>query len=52
MAKAIEIFEVTLTTPDSPFDRYLKGNRKALSAKEKRVLQFFWTRAALPAARG
>jgi len=35
MAKAIEIFEATLLTPDSPFDRYLKGNRKALSLKEE-----------------
>jgi cytochrome c peroxidase len=41
MAKAIEVFEATLLTPDSPFDRYLKGNRKALSIKEEEGLALF-----------
>lgn len=31
-AKAIASFERTLITPNSPFDKYKKGNKKALSA--------------------
>ncbi|HHM04975.1 MAG TPA: cytochrome-c peroxidase [Gammaproteobacteria bacterium] len=31
LAKAIAAYERTLITPDSPFDRYLKGDKKALS---------------------
>lgn len=41
MAKAIEVFEATLLTPDSPFDRYLKGNSKALNTTEKKGLALF-----------
>jgi len=41
MARAIEAFEATLLTPDSPFDRYLKGDRKALTATEKAGLKLF-----------
>ncbi|MDD2898218.1 MAG: cytochrome-c peroxidase [Desulfuromonadaceae bacterium] len=41
MAKAIEVFEATLITPDSRFDSYLKGNRKALAAKEREGLKLF-----------
>ncbi|MBT0665905.1 cytochrome-c peroxidase [Geobacter pelophilus] len=41
MARAIEVFEATLITPDSRFDRYLKGDRKALSAKEHDGLKLF-----------
>jgi cytochrome c peroxidase len=41
MARAIEAFEATLLTPDAPFDRYLKGDRKALSAKEAKGLALF-----------
>jgi cytochrome c peroxidase len=41
MAKSIEVFEATLLTPNSPFDRYLKGNRKALNAKEETGLRIF-----------
>ncbi len=32
VAMAIATYERTLTTPDSPFDLYMKGNKKALSA--------------------
>lgn len=32
LAKAIAAYERTLITPDSPFDRYLKGDKKAISA--------------------
>lgn len=41
MAKAIEAFEATLLTPASPFDRYLKGKRQALTVKEENGLGLF-----------
>lgn len=41
MARAIEAFEATLLTPDSPFDKYLKGDTNALNAKEKEGLKLF-----------
>jgi len=41
MARAIEVFEATLITPDAPFDRYLRGDRKALSDKERKGLRLF-----------
>lgn len=41
MARAIEVFEATLLTPDSPFDKYLKGDGKALNATEIEGLTLF-----------
>ncbi|QLF94048.1 cytochrome-c peroxidase [Pseudomonas sp. ABC1] len=41
MAYALEAFEVSLTTPNSPFDRYLKGEDKALDAQQKQGLALF-----------
>ncbi len=41
MAKAIEVFEATLLTPDSRFDKYLKGDKNALSKTEKTGLGLF-----------
>lgn len=41
MAKAIEVFEATLNTPDAPFDLYLKGNRKAIDTKQAKGLELF-----------
>ena len=41
MAKAIEAFEATLLTPNSPFDNYLKGDSRALTAVEKEGLRIF-----------
>jgi cytochrome c peroxidase len=41
MAEAIEVFESTLLTPDSPFDKYLKGDDKALKTVEKEGLKLF-----------
>mgnify|MGYP003584777485 CR=1 FL=1 len=35
MARAIEVFEATLITPDARFDTFLKGDAKALSDVEK-----------------
>ena len=41
MAEAIEAFEATLLTPDSPFDRYLEGNKDALNEAQKEGLKIF-----------
>ncbi|MCM0080331.1 cytochrome-c peroxidase [Geomonas sp. Red32] len=41
VARAIEAFEATLITPGAPFDRYLKGDQKALTASEKSGLKLF-----------
>ena len=41
MAKAIEAFEATLITPDSRFDQYLRGDKKALNDLEKKGLALF-----------
>jgi len=41
MAEAIEAFEATLITPDSRFDKYLKGDGKALNVTEKEGLKLF-----------
>ncbi|WP_432322231.1 cytochrome c peroxidase [Yersinia enterocolitica] len=38
---AIAEFEKTLTTPNSPFDRYLKGDADALTASQKNGLALF-----------
>lgn len=39
IAKAIAAFERTLVTPNSAFDRYVKGDKKALSASAKRGME-------------
>jgi cytochrome c peroxidase len=44
VARAIEVFEATLLTPDAPFDRYLKGNRSALTAAEEAGLALFMSK--------
>jgi len=41
MARAIEAFEATLTSPGSRFDQYLEGAATALTAEEKEGLQLF-----------
>ncbi|OMQ27040.1 cytochrome-c peroxidase [Serratia oryzae] len=38
---AIAEFEKTLITPNSPFDRYLKGDESALTAQQKHGYQLF-----------
>ena len=40
---AIATFERTLTTPDGPFDRYLRGDDNAISAKAKYGMELFQT---------
>jgi len=41
VVRAIEVFEATLITPDSPFDRYLWGDPTALSPPERAGLVLF-----------
>ncbi len=41
MARAIEAFEATLVTPNSPFDLYLKGDDAALTEDQKAGLALF-----------
>lgn len=41
IGKAIAAFERTIVTADSPFDRYAKGDRSALSASARRGLDLF-----------
>lgn len=41
IAKAIAAYERTLVTPNSAFDRYIKGDKKALSDQAKRGMQRF-----------
>lgn len=42
-AKAIAAFERTLITPNSPYDRFVRGNKKALSAEARRGLELVQT---------
>ena len=41
IGKAIAVFEATLITPDAPFDRWLKGDDKALTEEQKEGLKIF-----------
>jgi cytochrome c peroxidase len=41
VARAIEVFEATLLTPDAPFDRYLKGEGAALTPTQEEGLALF-----------
>jgi cytochrome c peroxidase len=41
VSKAIEAFEVTLTTPGARFDKFLQGGANALNAQEKKGLGLF-----------
>ncbi len=41
MARAIEAFEATLVTPDSPFDQFLRGSDAALTDGERKGLALF-----------
>jgi cytochrome c peroxidase len=46
IARAISAFERTLITPDSAFDKYVKGDKNALAAAEKRGLLLFISKAS------
>jgi cytochrome c peroxidase len=41
IVKAIAAFERTLVTPDSPFDKFIKGDKKAMSAAAQRGMDLF-----------
>lgn len=41
MAYALEAFEVSLITPNAPFDRFLNGEDGALDAQQKKGLELF-----------
>ncbi len=41
VAKAIAAFERTLITPDSPFDRFLSGDKEAISSNAKKGWELF-----------
>jgi len=40
-AKAVAAFERTMITPNSPYDRFVKGDKKALTAQQQRGMQAF-----------
>ncbi len=39
VAKAIAVYERTLITPNSPFDKYMKGNKKAMTPQQVRGMK-------------
>ena len=41
IAKAIAVFETTLITPNAPFDRFLRGDAKALTDEQRAGLKLF-----------
>jgi cytochrome c peroxidase len=43
VAKAIAAYERTLITPDSPYDRFMKGDKKALNKKAQNGMQLVQT---------
>lgn len=52
MARAIEVFEATLLTPESKFDHFLAGKTDALNAAEKRGLELFMSKGCAPCHSG
>lgn len=40
-AKAVAAFERTMITPDSPYDRFVKGDKDALSAQQQKGMDTF-----------
>ena len=47
IADAIAEFEKALITPDAPFDRYLKGEKDAITAQEKRGYRLFSSKGCI-----
>lgn len=41
IAKAVAAYERTLITPNSPYDRFVKGDKAALTAQQQRGMQVF-----------
>src|SRR5699024_5473114 len=52
MARAIEVFEATLLTPNSRFDQFLGGKVEALNTAEKRGLEIFMAKGCTPCHSG
>jgi cytochrome c peroxidase len=52
MARAIEVFEATLVTPNARFDKFLGGETAALTADEKRGLQLFLNKGCVSCHNG
>lgn len=52
LARAIEVFEATLITPNAPFDQFLRGDSDALSTKEREGLEAFIGRGCVACHRG
>jgi cytochrome c peroxidase len=48
----IALFEATLLTPNAPFDRYLKGDRDALTAAQRDGLRIFIEKGCAACHRG
>ena len=52
VARALESFQTTLTTPDSPFDRFLRGDNKAMTEQQRRGLGKFIGHGCVTCHRG
>ncbi|MFC4763655.1 cytochrome-c peroxidase [Dyella koreensis] len=50
--KAIAVFEATLTTPNAPFDKFLRGDANALTAAQKEGLRTFMDKGCIACHRG
>lgn len=51
-ALAVEVFEATLLTPDSRFDKFLKGDQKALNRTEREGLALFMDKSCADCHKG
>ncbi|WP_420870753.1 cytochrome-c peroxidase [Ectothiorhodospira shaposhnikovii] len=52
VAKALASFQRTLNTPNSPFDRYLRGDDNAMTAQQKRGMAAFVGNGCIACHRG
>lgn len=52
MARAIEVYEATLITPDSRFDKYLAGDESALNSIERAGLRAFVSKGCMSCHNG
>ena len=52
LAKVLAEFEKTLITPNSAFDKYLRGDEKALNAQEQKGYQLFTTKGCISCHNG
>ena len=51
-AKALEVYQATLITPDSPFDQYLKGDKDALTDQQIAGLDAFMNKGCVACHNG